>query len=104
MSQNQQKNKIYIGNLSFSVSSDELRDAFAKYGDITEATIIKERDTGRSKGFGFVTFSDESAATSALEADGTSIKDRPIRVSIAKDEKGGRRGGGGRRDDDRRGY
>ena len=57
------KNKLFIGSLPWSVTNDSLREMFAQYGEITEANIINDRETGRSKGFGFVTFAKEEDAT-----------------------------------------
>ncbi len=60
--------KLYIGNLSFSTTQDGLRSAFEQFGAITDATIILDKMTGRSKGFGFVEFEDDDAADRAVEA------------------------------------
>lgn len=78
------KNKLFVGSLPWSVNNDSLRELFAQYGEITDATVITDRDSGRSKGFGFVTFSNEESAQKALEMDGREIEGRKIVVNIAK--------------------
>ncbi|MFN3233786.1 MAG: RNA recognition motif domain-containing protein [Gammaproteobacteria bacterium] len=93
-----QQSKIYVGNLPYEINEDGLRDMFVKYGDIAEVKLIKDQATGRSKGFAFITFDQDSAAKSALESDGTEIQSRRIKVSAAREDRaggGGRRGGGG---------
>jgi RNA recognition motif-containing protein len=89
-------NKLYVGQLSFSVSSEELSEAFAAAGEVLSAKVITDRDTGRSKGFGFVEMADDSQANKAIQMlNGQEISGRAINVSIAKPmEK--REGGGGR--------
>lgn len=79
-----QKNKLFIGGLPWSVTNDSLRELFSQYGEITEAIIITDRDSGRSKGFGFVTFANEADAQKALEMDGKEVDGRKIIVNIAK--------------------
>jgi len=87
--------KLYVGSLSWDTDDQGLRDAFASYGEITEAKVITDRDTGRSRGFGFVTFADDEAANSAVSAmDGTDLDGRTIKVNEARDR--APRGGGGR--------
>ncbi len=77
--------KIYVGNLPFSFSDKELSELFSTYGEISEATVIKDKYSGRSKGFGFVTFPDDSAAKQAnSEMDGKDIGGRALKVSEAK--------------------
>ncbi len=78
------KNKLFIGSLPWSINNDSLRDLFAQYGEITEAIVITDRATGRSKGFGFVTFATEDAAKAALDMNGKEVEGRPIVVNIAK--------------------
>jgi len=89
------KNKLFIGSLPWSVTSDQLRELFASYGEITDAVVISDRDTGRSKGFGFVTFATEESAQKALEMDGKEVEGRTIVVNVAKPrvDRGGFRGG-----------
>lgn len=78
------QNKLFIGSLPWAITSDSLKELFAKYGDITEAIVITDRATGRSKGFGFVTFATAEAAQAALEMDKQQVEGRPIVVSMAK--------------------
>ncbi|XP_045811212.1 glycine-rich RNA-binding protein 4, mitochondrial-like [Trifolium pratense] len=87
--------KLFIGGLSYGVDDQSLRDAFSTYGDVTEARVITDRDTGRSRGFGFVSYTSEDAATSALAMDGQDLNGRPVRVSYANDRPSAPRGGGG---------
>lgn len=90
------KAKIYVGNLPFSVTSDDLSSMFETYGEVTDVRLIMDRETNRSKGFGFVTFSTEDAANNALDYNDTEIDGRRVKVSIARDNpKGGDRGGRG---------
>ncbi len=89
--------KLYVGNLSFSVTDDELQQAFASFGTISSARVVMDRMTGRSKGFGFVELEDDSAADDAVsKMDGQTIGGRPVRVSEAKPQEDRPRGGGGR--------
>jgi RNA recognition motif-containing protein len=76
---------IYVGNLPYQLTDDELREAFAAYGEVTSAKIIIDRDTGRSKGFGFVEMPDKGAADAAIEAmNGQSLQGRDLRVNEAR--------------------
>jgi len=78
-------NKIYVGNLPFKVDDNALKEMFAEFGDITEAVVITDRYSKRSKGFGFVTFaSDESAAKAVSEMDGKEFEGRALKVNEAK--------------------
>ncbi|XP_073292688.1 uncharacterized protein [Primulina huaijiensis] len=88
--------KLYVGGLSYNTDEMALRDAFAKYGDVVEATVVLDRDTGRSKGFGFVTYATTEAASSAIQAyDGQDLHGRRIRVNYAIEKpRGGGFGGG----------
>ena len=87
-------NKVFVGSLSWNVNEQELGDFFAQIGDIEEVKIITDRETGRSKGFGFITFVDEdSAQKSVEELDGKELDGRSIKVSIARDKGNDRRGG-----------
>lgn len=77
--------KIYIGNLPFSFTDGELNELFSQYGEISEVTVIKDKFSGRSKGFGFITFSDKASAEKAIaELNGKEIQGRAITVSEAK--------------------
>jgi len=92
--------KLFIGGLSWSTEDDGLRRAFEQFGEVTDAKVITDRDTGRSRGFGFVTFADAESARSALaEMDGQPIDGRTVRVDQAKErnDRGGGGGGGDRR-------
>jgi len=82
--------KLFVGGLPWAVTDERLREAFASYGEITEAKVILDRETGRSRGFGFVTYSAESEAQSALEMNGRDLDGRTIRVDIAHGRGGGR--------------
>jgi len=88
---------IYVGNLAYGVTQDELREAFAAYGEVESANLIMDKFTGESKGFGFVEMPNNSEADAAIKAlNEQPMKGRPIRVNQAKPraERGG--GGGGR--------
>ncbi len=91
--------KLFVGGLSWDTTDDGLRQAFASYGEISEAKVITDRDTGRSRGFGFVTFAqDEDAKTAMAKMDGTSLDGKNIKVNEAQEKSprgGGRPGGGG---------
>ena len=77
--------EIYVGNLSWSTSDQELSDAFAAYGNVEKASIISDRDSGRSKGFGFVTMNDADEANKAIEAmNGTEMGGRNLKVNEAR--------------------
>ena len=82
------ENKLYVGNLSYRTTEGELRETFGAYGEVTSATIITDRDTGRSKGFGFVEMSTEEEAIAAMEAmNGTDLGGRTIKVDKARPRK-----------------
>ena len=77
--------KLYVGNLPFSVDSEKLKELFASFGDIEEATVISDRFSGRSKGFGFVTFpKDEDAKKAIKEMSDKEVEGRNLKVSEAK--------------------
>jgi RNA recognition motif-containing protein len=96
---------IYVGNLSWEVSEDELRDAFEAFGQVTSVNIIKDRYSGQSRGFGFVEMSTESEAQAAISGlNGTSLRDRTLNVSEARPRTEGGRGGGFGGGGRRRGY
>jgi RNA recognition motif-containing protein len=89
---------IYVGNLSREVTEDELRKAFEAFGQVTTVSIIKDRYSGESRGFGFVEMSTKTEAQAAISGlNGTSLKDRTLSASEARPraEGGGRGGGGG---------
>ncbi|OGK24763.1 hypothetical protein A3A46_03660 [Candidatus Roizmanbacteria bacterium RIFCSPLOWO2_01_FULL_37_13] len=106
------KKKLYVGNLPWSVNEQSLKDMFSPFGEITEAIVISDRYTGRSKGFGFVTFANEADAEKAIaEMAEKEIEGRKIMVNVARprEERSNQRGGGGggggfRKDYNRRGY
>ena len=77
--------KIYVGNLNYDTREESLRAAFAQYGTIEDAVVITDRDTGRSRGFGFVEITDDNAARSAIEGlNGTAIDGRNVLVNEAR--------------------
>lgn len=77
--------KIYVGNLGFNVTNDQLKAQFAQFGEVDSAKIITDRDTGRSKGFGFVEMSNKSEATEAIDAlNGSQFEGRAMTVNEAK--------------------
>jgi len=92
--------KLYVGNLSYDTNDAELRDLFTPYGEPESAKVITDRDTGRSKGFGFVEFADNAQATAAMNAlNGKEVNGRALTVNEARprSESSGDRGGGFRR-------
>ncbi|KAF9402549.1 Glycine-rich RNA-binding protein 4, mitochondrial [Mortierella sp. AD011] len=81
--------KLFIGGLSWGTTDDSLRQAFEEHGSVTDATVIKDRETGRSRGFGFVTFADEASAAKAINAlNNTEFEGRNIKVDIASKHPG----------------
>lgn len=76
--------KIYIGNLPFGTTEETLTIEFSKYGKIEEIFLIKDRLTGQMKGFGFITFSSQLEAESALKMNGRSVDGRPLKVCMAQ--------------------
>lgn len=102
-------NKLYVGNLPYSYRDSDMEQAFSQYGTVSSAKVMMERDTGRSKGFGFVEMeSDEDAKKAIAELDGKELDGRAIAVNEARprEDRGGERrsfgggnggGGGGRR-------
>ncbi|WP_259430881.1 RNA-binding protein [Coxiella burnetii] len=90
------QNKIYVGSLSYDVTADELQSFFGQYGEIEEAKLIMDRETGRSKGFAFITYGTQDAAQEAVsKANGIDLQGRKIRVNIARENTGDRRRDGG---------
>ena len=88
--------KLYCGNLSFNVSSSDLEQLFSQYGSVDSAQVIQDRDTGRSKGFGFVEMGSDAEAAAAIEGlDGTDHDGRSIKVNEARPREPRRGGGGG---------
>lgn len=76
---------IYVGNLSYRTSTEDLQAAFEKYGEVSRANVIMDRDTGRSRGFGFVEMPDEDAATEAINAlNDQELDGRRLKVNVAR--------------------
>lgn len=94
---------IYVSNLGFNVQDEDLKDFFTPYGEVTSAKVISDRETGQSRGFGFVEMPDDAAARKAIqELNEATVEGRMIKVSEAKpkaDRPGGGGGGGGFRND-----
>ena len=99
--------KMFVGNLSFQTSESDIREAFEQFGTVESVAIINDRDTGRSKGFGFVEMSEEDANKAIAKMNGTELNGRALTVNEAKPMVkrdfggggGGRSGGGGGRRD-----
>ena len=89
---------IYVGNLAWSVTSDDLLELFSQFGTVKSAQVIADRETGRSRGFGFVEMENDEEAQKAIEAlNGASVEGRNLTVNEARPKtEGGRGGGGGR--------
>lgn len=89
--------KLFVGGLSWDTSDASLSAAFERFGPVIEAKVITDRDTGRSRGFGFVTFEAPADADTAMEQmDGSELDGRRVRVNVAEDKRGGGGGRGGR--------
>ncbi|HZH92155.1 MAG TPA: RNA-binding protein [Pyrinomonadaceae bacterium] len=91
--------KLYVGNLSFRTTSDELRDLFSQAGEVDSASVIEDRETGRSRGFGFVEMTTPEGAAAAIEQfNGKDLGGRALTVNEARprEDRGGGGGGGGR--------
>jgi RNA recognition motif-containing protein len=87
--------KLYVGNLSYDVMEDELRQAFAAFGEVTSVSIPSDRQSGRSKGFGFVEMATKAAAEAAIAGlNGKSLKERTITIAEARPRTDSRPGGG----------
>jgi RNA recognition motif-containing protein len=96
--------KLYVGNLSFRTQSEELRDMFAQFGEVLSANVVTDRESGRSRGFGFVEMADQASAQAAQTAlNGQDVGGRPLTVNEARPRaegdrpRGPRSGGGGGR-------
>jgi RNA recognition motif-containing protein len=89
--------KLFVGNLSFNTTENDLQDAFAAHGQVVEATLMMDRMTGRSRGFAFVTYSTPEEAQKAIEAmNGAQIDGRALTVNVARPKEERPPGGGGR--------
>lgn len=91
--------RLFVGNLSFKLTENDLLDAFSPHGEVMQVRIILDRETGRPRGFGFVTMASEEDAQKAIDAlNGQNIEGRPLTVNIARprEERPGGGGGGGR--------
>jgi len=90
-------NQLYVGNLSFSVDSDQLSEIFSEFGTVASSNVITDRDTGRSKGFAFVEMSAANEAQAAIEKlNGQDLGGRAMNISEAKPQEPRRNGGGSR--------
>ena len=88
--------KLFVGNLPYSVTSERLQEAFAQFGTVTSSKVIVDRETGRSRGFGFVTFADDAGCRKAIETmNGQTLDGRQIRVNEAENKPRSGGGGGG---------
>lgn len=89
--------KLFVGGLSWGTNDEALKQAFERFGDVEEAKVISDRETGRSRGFGFVTFTDDAAADEAVSGmNGTDLDGRTLKVDVAQDKpRRDDRGGGG---------
>lgn len=91
------QSKIYVGNFSYGVTEEELNELFSQYGAIQELNLIKDRETGRSRGFAFITYDSQKNAENAITSvNGIEFKGRNLTVNMARDERRGAGGGGGR--------
>lgn len=91
-------NRLYVGNLSFQASSESVRAAFSGFGEVTDVHVVSDRETGQSRGFGFVTMGSAQEANKAIaEMNGALLDGRPLRVNEAEERqaRGGGGGGGG---------
>ena len=96
-------NKLFVGNLSFNTTENDLQDTFAAHGTVVEANLMMDRATGRPRGFGFITMSTPEEAQAAINAlNGKDIDGRALTVNVAKPRE--ERGGGGGGDRGNRGY
>jgi cold-inducible RNA-binding protein len=91
-------NRLYVGNLSFRTTSDAVRDAFARFGEVTDVHLVTDRETGQARGFGFVTMGTNDAAQQAIAGmNGSTLEGRALRVNEAEERQSGGGGGGGGR-------
>lgn len=79
-------NKLYVGNLNYRTEQESLRSLFSQFGEVVSATVLTDRETGRSRGFGFVEMADEDAATAAIQGlNGTEFEGRMLKVNEARE-------------------
>lgn len=91
--------KLYVGGLAWATDEHGLRQAFEQFGEVADAVVITDRETGRSRGFGFVTYENDDSADEAMEKlDGTALDGRNIKVNEARERAPRGGGGGGRRE------
>ena len=89
---------LYVGNLPFTATADDLREAFSHFGSVTRAQVVSDRDTGRSRGFGFVEMSSKEEGEAAIaKFNGNEVNGRSLTVNVAKPREDRNGGGGGRR-------
>jgi RNA recognition motif-containing protein len=89
-------NRLYVGNLSFHTTEDTLQRTFSSVGTVTEAKLVIDRESGRSRGFGFVSMATDEEANNAIQQlNGADLDGRPLRVNIAEERRPGGGGGGG---------
>ena len=88
--------RLYVGNLPYSTGDDELRQLFEQYGEVNSASVLMDRETGRSRGFGFVEMPDENAQEAMTNLNGHNMGGRPLVVNEARERAPGGGGGGGR--------
>src|SRR5262245_22197256 len=101
-SKNRMGNRLYVGNLAYSTMDQQLQEAFAEFGEVVSASVVIDRATGQSRGFGFVEFNSAEEAERAIESlNGSTLDGRSITVNVARERRptggGGGGGGGGRR-------
>lgn len=98
-------NRLYVGNLSYDVTTEALRACFAEFGDVTDAHVMKDRDTGRARGFAFVTMTTDAEATYAVaQLNGAMFEGRALRVNVAEERPRAHAGHGGGRTGGHRGW
>jgi len=86
---------MYVSNLGFQVTNEELKSLFAKFGEVTSAKVVMDRETGRSRGFGFVEMPDKAAEAAMRDLQGSQVDGRSISISEARPKTDNRSGGGG---------
>jgi RNA recognition motif-containing protein len=94
-------NRLYVGNLSYGVTKEALHSLFAECGDVDDTHVVMDRETGRARGFGFVTMKTDAEANRAMaELNGAMFEGRPLKINVAE-ERGRSSGGGGPRNENR---